>query len=168
LSSPFDASDARSASSAELSLDISRVVSQVLTGESVDTAKKGEELAAKYPDLGMSAAMIEDAIGRAAGMVGMIRDGETPPAAGSAEISSTNGSSAAPDAARMSGVTPAEDGAPGDFLDEDFAALEFGTAAHVNGYGAAGEEAEPPKSEALGGLFVKGPVAALRRAFFRS
>jgi hypothetical protein len=61
-----------------LSLDISRVVSRVVSGEPIDTAENGAALAAKYPDLGMSATLISQAIDRAAGMVGMIRSAPEP------------------------------------------------------------------------------------------
>jgi hypothetical protein len=61
-----------------LSLDISRVVSRVVSGESIDTAENGAALAAKYPDLGMSPALISQAIERAAGMVGMIKSAPAP------------------------------------------------------------------------------------------
>jgi hypothetical protein len=57
-----------------LSLDISQVVSRVVRGEPIDPTEKGAALAAKYPDLGMSAELIGAAITRAAGMVGRIRD----------------------------------------------------------------------------------------------
>jgi hypothetical protein len=62
-----------------LSLDISRLVSRVVRGESIDIAERGAALAAQYPDLGMSGALIGQAIERAAGMVGMIRDAPEPP-----------------------------------------------------------------------------------------
>ena len=61
-----------------LSLDISRVVSRVVSGEPIDTAENGAALAAKYPDLGMSATLISQAIERAAGMVGMIKSAPEP------------------------------------------------------------------------------------------
>jgi hypothetical protein len=61
-----------------LSLDISRVVSRVVSGEPIDTAENGAALAAKYPDLGMSAKLISQAIERAAGMVGMIKSAPEP------------------------------------------------------------------------------------------
>lgn len=62
-----------------LSLEISRLVSRVVSGEEIDTAEKGVALAAKYPGVGMSGEMIGQAIDRAAGMVGMIRSAPTPP-----------------------------------------------------------------------------------------
>ena len=61
-----------------LSLDISRVVSRVVSGEPIDTAENGAALAAKYPDLGMSGTLISQAIDRAAGMVGMIKNAPEP------------------------------------------------------------------------------------------
>ncbi len=62
-----------------LSLDISRLVSRVVRGETIDVAERGAALAKQYPDLGMSGAMIGQAIERAAGMVGMIRNAPIPP-----------------------------------------------------------------------------------------
>jgi hypothetical protein len=61
-----------------LALDISRVVSRLVSGEPIDTAERGAALAAKYPDLGMNAELIGQAIDRAAGMVGMIRSAPAP------------------------------------------------------------------------------------------
>ena len=61
-----------------LALDISRVVSRVVSGEDIDTAERGAALAAKYPDLGMSGELIGEAIARAAGMVGLIRSAPPP------------------------------------------------------------------------------------------
>lgn len=62
-----------------LSLDISRLVSRVVRGEPIDIAERGAALAEQYPDLGMSGALISQAIERAAGMVGMIRSAPEPP-----------------------------------------------------------------------------------------
>ena len=57
-----------------LSLEISQVVSRVVKGEPIDPTEKGAALAAKYPDLGMSAELIGAAITRAAGMVSRNRE----------------------------------------------------------------------------------------------
>jgi hypothetical protein len=62
-----------------LALDISRVVSRVVSGEPIDTAERGAALAAKYPELGMNAELIGQAIDRAANMVGMIKTAPAPP-----------------------------------------------------------------------------------------
>ena len=62
-----------------LALDISRVVSRLVSGEPIDTAERGAALAAKYPDLGMNAELIGQAIDRAANMVGMIKTAPAPP-----------------------------------------------------------------------------------------
>ena len=62
-------------SSTELSLDIAELVSRARGGEPIDTTAKGEELAAKYPDLGMSGELIGKAIARAAGMLGVALEG---------------------------------------------------------------------------------------------
>jgi hypothetical protein len=61
-----------------LALDISRVVSRVVSGEAVDTAERGAALAAKYPEVGLSGQSISEAIARAAGMVGMIKSAPLP------------------------------------------------------------------------------------------
>jgi hypothetical protein len=62
-------------SSAELSLDISQIVSRALGGEPIDVAGQSEALAARHADLGMPAELIAKAIARAAGMVGVALDG---------------------------------------------------------------------------------------------
>ena len=62
-------------SSAELSLEISRIVSRAMGGEPIDVAVHSQELAARFSDLGMSAELIGKAIARAAGMVGIALDG---------------------------------------------------------------------------------------------
>lgn len=63
---------------AALSIEISRLVARVLKGETIDIAATGDELAFRFPDAGMTGAMIAEAIQRAAGMVGMIREGAIP------------------------------------------------------------------------------------------
>jgi hypothetical protein len=67
--------EASSVSRAALSLEISRLVPRLLRGEAIDLAGQGDELAARFPDLGMTGAMIGSAIERAAGMVDLIRNG---------------------------------------------------------------------------------------------
>jgi hypothetical protein len=62
-------------SSVELSRDIAHLISRVRNGEAIDTASQGEELAARYPDLGMSGELIGKAIVRAAGMLGLEMNG---------------------------------------------------------------------------------------------
>jgi hypothetical protein len=167
--------ETRPASSAELSLDISRIVSQVLTGQMVDTAQKGEELAAKYRNLGMSGAMIEDAISRAAGMMGMIRGGDAPVALGErtndpapAVRGDVKASAETPEAAALA--------APADIIDAEFEALSFDPladpATHSNGAVheadaatlSAPQESQPTEPAAS---VAKGAVARLRRALFR-
>jgi len=61
-----------------LSLEISNLVARVVKGEAIDIPETGAGLAAKYPDLGMSGALIGQAIERAVGMVGMIRSTPAP------------------------------------------------------------------------------------------
>ena len=62
-------------SSAELSIEISRIVSRAMCGEPIDVAAHSEELATRFSDLGMSAELIGKAIARAAGMVGVALEG---------------------------------------------------------------------------------------------
>jgi len=73
-----ETAEEQSVSREALSLDISRLVARVVAGEPIDTAERGAALAAKYPDLGMSGALIGQAIDRAVGMVGMIRSAPRP------------------------------------------------------------------------------------------
>lgn len=62
-------------SSAELSIEISHIVTRAMGGEPVDLAGRSEELAARFSELGMSAELIGKAIARAAGMVGIALEG---------------------------------------------------------------------------------------------
>ena len=179
MNSQSEDADARPASSAELSLDISRVVSQVLNGGHVDVARTGEELATRYQNLGMSGAMIEEAISRAAGMVDMIRGADRPaePQTGSAEgngSSPPGGGGARDDAGNAAGRPLPANGAHHDPIDSEFGALIFGavaeTAAPAGGK-AAGLRLPGPASDGdsgnRSGSLAKGAVAVLRRAFFR-
>lgn len=144
-------------SRAVLSIEISRVVSRVLSGETIDTAAQGEELATKYPDLEMSGPMISEAIVRAAGMMGMIRDGIVPvrppvgvrPGEGEA-IVAANGAQASPDPAEERGLDIGGAGAE-----------ERASAAHAISHSAG-------SANGRRGLLARGAVAAIRRAFFRN
>jgi len=91
----------------ELSLEISRLVSRVLAGETIDKTLCGVELSARFPESGMSPKMIAEAIDRAAGMVGLIREG------GIVEVAPT-------------GVAEAAAAETGDLLDEDGLAAAIG------------------------------------------
>lgn len=155
--------ETRPAASAELSLDISRVVSRVMNGEAVDTAATADDLAAKYPMLGMTGAMIEEAISRAAGMVGMIRG--VPIAAEEAPV---------PEASPANGV--ASDALEGAFSTVDFSpAMSAGGDDRVNGdRGNLVDELEMHEGGATpnggfsnpnGSILAKG--ASVFRAFFR-
>jgi hypothetical protein len=68
-------------SSADLSVEIYRLVTRVAGGEPIDVATRSEELATRFAHLGLSAQLIGKAIARAAGMVGVAVDGigEAPP-----------------------------------------------------------------------------------------
>ena len=74
-----------------LSLEIAGVVSRVVRGETIDTAESGAAIAEKYPDIGMSGAQIGQAIERAAGMVGMMRDAPEPIKPALVEVAPGNG-----------------------------------------------------------------------------
>ncbi|MGH6924020.1 MAG: hypothetical protein ACRED5_09795 [Propylenella sp.] len=146
------------ASRAELSLEISRLVSRVVKGEAIDAAASGAELAARFPDAGMSGGMIAEAIVSAAGMMGMIREGgatEERPARrppGNGARASDNGGRPAP-----------SDAAP------DEPAAQTPETAHPGGSGAAPSEdylpaeAAPEARTGIGGFISRG----VRRAFFR-
>jgi hypothetical protein len=147
------------ASRAELSLEISRLVSRVVKGETIDAAASGAELAARFPDAGMSGEMIAKAIDSAAGMVGMIREGSTtgerpsrrPPGEGAPAF--VNG-----------GSLPASDTVP-----DQPVAQATPEAEHTGGNGAApagdgqAAEAAPRARTGIGGLISRG----VRRAFLR-
>src|SRR5262245_60937461 len=78
-------------SSVELSRDIAQLISRARGGEPIDTAGEGEELAARYPDLGMSAELIGKAIVRAAGMLGLEVNGAASPHANDDAAKPANG-----------------------------------------------------------------------------
>jgi hypothetical protein len=65
----------RKLSSADLSVEIYHLVTRAVGGEPIDVATRSEELAARYPHLGLSAPLIGKAIARAAAMVGVALDG---------------------------------------------------------------------------------------------
>lgn len=140
-------------SRAELSLEISRLVSRLLKGEEVDTAACGEELAGRFPDVGMSGEMISEAIVSAAGMVGMIREGDAPAAADAEESDA-----------------PSVD-------DEISAAIDAELDDLVSGQAAEGEDAtngtapEPDAADkpaaGIGTVIGRSAMAAMRRAFSR-
>lgn len=142
---------------AELSLEISRQVSRVVKGEAVDTAACGEELAQRFPQAGMSADMIAEAIVSAAGMVGMIRgDGE-------AQRTDTDVSAA--------GDHLLDEGAVAAAIDAEIGELTAGETtaqADVNGAARAddGGAAETASSRTADG-FGFAAFAAVRRAFLR-
>jgi hypothetical protein len=62
----------------ELALEISRVVARLAGGEPIDVAEESGRLSSKYAEVGMSRDMINEAIMRAAGMVGMIKSAPEP------------------------------------------------------------------------------------------
>lgn len=142
-------------SQADLSLEISRLVSRLLSGEAVDTAACGEELAARFPDVGMSGEMIAEAIVSAAGMVGMIREG---------------GSAAARDTEE--GAPASVDDALAAAIDAELGELVSGEAADgdaaSNGDPAASDDSDAEKpATGIGAFIGRGAMAAVRRAFSR-
>jgi hypothetical protein len=152
-----------------LSLEISQVVSRVVSGEPIDAAARGALLAQKYPDLGMSGEMIGEAIIRAANMVGMIKS--TPmPAAWPDEPAPEPAVVPARDAGDARVAVPLA-AAARSIEDEMAAAVDAEIGSRV-----AGRTTAPSSSEGNGAAKTDmkatpprrfAPVAALRRAFFR-
>jgi hypothetical protein len=154
-----------------LSLDISRVVSRVVSGESIDAAERGAFLAAKYPDLGLSGEMIGEAISRAAGMVGMIKSAPVP-RKWPGESAADSRAAKIVVGAEMNGGPRAGGDAAAEAIDADIASSidsEIGklvaertllASPRADGEPNEDSAAMPPPPRR------RGPVAALRRAFF--
>lgn len=144
-------------SSAELSLDISNLVTRLLAGEAVDVPRAGEDLAAKYPDLGMPGELIAKAIARAASMMGVVLEGWDTATAARSKIPLTV-------AAAEPG--PADDRAP--LMDQPILVHSNPTAVAPDADGVLAFDdpalVEPPPTH--GGKRVGHAVAAVRRAFF--
>jgi hypothetical protein len=151
-----EATRQRSALQAALSVEISRLVERLLKGETFDIAASGDELAFRFPDAGMTGAMIVDAVERAAETVGMIHEGALPD-------------------------TPAADTEASPFDEEIAAAIDSEIGEIVTGQGAdtppsgdsgavpgadGGEEAGGPEGGRRA-FTARGAMAAFRRAFFR-
>lgn len=196
-----------------LALDISRVVSRVVSGEPIDTAERGAALAAKYPDLGMNGEMIDQAIVRAASMVGMIRTAPPPvrmPRAveavvveaapvgdGAAQSGDTRQADqppimtapapiAAPEASAAAPVARIIDDELAAAIDAEIGNLISGRAAEPIASARTNGEEHPPEDASLSDIEDasppphetaeetpresprRGPVAALRRVFFRN
>ena len=176
-----------------LALDISRVVSRVVSGEPIDTAERGAALAAKYPDLGMNGELIDQAIVRAASMVGMIRTAPPPSKpfrevaraavipADSAEVAELERPQPPPAVASPVPMAPVVPPVALSIDDELAAAIdaEIGNLVtdrrQVPPKPAITEEPdleqtwpEPDAQTAIAAQTQKGPLAALRRALFRS
>jgi hypothetical protein len=129
----------RPASQAALSREISGLVSRMVGGETLDTAACGSELAARFPDGGMTGDMIAEAIVRAAGMVGMIRNGAA------------------------TGVGAAEPAAPAPVAEEAYAHIgELAVPAD-----AESEHLSAPQEAGLVAPIARGALAAFRRALQR-
>ena len=164
-------------SSAELALEISRLVARALSGETIDNAASGAALAARFPDSGMSGEMIAQAIERATGMVGMIRDGEGPDAPGGAETADT-GRSSDPGQSTDAALAAALDAELSDLVGVQMAEASSPPSPDASETedkqaGEAEREAERETGSETGGsapvrgrgLFAR--VAAMRRAFLR-
>ena len=186
------ASEVNPVSRAELSLEISRLVPRLLKGETIDLAGKAEELAARFPDLGMTAEMISSAIERTTTMVDQIRKRpeplqatETAPDyADSTLATNGNGAEHANGADYANGVDHADGDVEGMQAIEmpRVAALSeftFGqgvepTAANgMNGHSALMDAELPPAAngamaQPVRGLFASTAMATLRRALFRN
>jgi hypothetical protein len=174
-----------------LALDISRIVSRVVSGEAVDTVERGAALAAKYPEVGMSGESISEAIARAAGMVGMIKSAPPPqrmpplPRAQSVAAAAIAEQAAAPDAGPVAEpevpvvearsappaapVVPSSAQAFDDLLaaaiDAEIGDLVSGRRPPTNG--ATPGHDGPAGAHGEPELARKGPLAALRRALFK-
>jgi hypothetical protein len=180
------ASEVNTVSRAELSLEISRLVPRLLKGESIDLGGKAEELAARFPDLGMTAAMIGSAIERTTTMVDQIRNrpeplqatAAAPDYAGPVEEANGHGadhtnSNGGDHASDIEGMLAIE--MPRAAALSEFTFGEKPEAAAMNGNGnsphanvdeapaANGETAQPARSR-----FASGAITTLRRALFRN
>ena len=152
-------------SSAELALEISRLVSRALSGETIDTALSGAALAARFPEAGMSGEMIAQAIERATGMVGMIRDGKGADAPNAPETAGAEGSDTeqATDAALAAAIDAELSDLVGAPMPE---ASLLPTPDAEESQGEQPSETEGDAAAARGrGLF--GRIAAMRRVFSR-
>ena len=165
---------------AELSIEISRLVSRALNGETIDVTVEGEGLAVKYPGLGMSGQMIADAIASATGMMGMIRSGnglaaDIAAAAGGAGGRNGEAAAAANAADEPQELQPTEEAIAGALT---AGGSSFEAHAEPADAGAGEDEslsgatpaATDPAGGADGGLaaaFSRGAVA-FRRALFRA
>ncbi len=153
----------RPAPQAQLSIEISRLVSRILNGESVDTTLSGADLAIRYPDAGMSGEMIAQAILRAAGMVGLIRDGadaDVPGAtaeAGKRTASADDEALSAAISADLEEIMEASANGAAQVPAKQIA--EAAGASEIAASEIAAREARPGA--------VAGAMAAVRRAFFR-
>jgi hypothetical protein len=167
--------EAQPAERVELSTEIAGLVAQVLRGEAVDTAAKGEELAARYPQVGMSGAMIGEAIVRATGMMSMIRERPQPPerASRSTSINAHQASNGAVvDAAGGNSGSENSNIAIDDGLAAAIDADIGGLVAAAGGKSSDADaiDGSPAAAGTQGGAagaFAKGAVAALRRALFK-
>jgi hypothetical protein len=184
-----ETAEEQSVSREALSLDISRLVSRVVSGEAIDTAEKGAALAAKYPDVGMSGELIGQAIERAAGMVGMIRAAPAAPkpSPGAAATRAAGGLTVAnrQTANGHGGRAPAALPVAAQSIDDELAAaidaeignLVSGQRTAPTAPATTNGERHPPAGDALRastarepahGFFSRGSVAAFRRALFRT
>ena len=167
-------------SRAELSLEISRLVPRLLKGESSDVADKAEELAARFPDFGMTADMIGSAIERATTMVDQIRNRPeplqataTPDYPDPVETANGDGSDHVDgDVEGMQAIGMPRAAALSEFTFEEAsepaATNGNGHSAHANADegplpAATAETTQPPRSR-----FASGAITSLRRALFRN
>ncbi len=146
----------RPAPQAALSVEISRLVSRLLKGEAFDIAASGDDLAFRFPDAGMTGAMIAEAIERATATVGLIRKGAQPQPAAATEPASLIGD-------QLAAAIDAEIG-------ELVAGQEAKAAPASDDEAAAEPDAEEPGKAAdkePRAFTTRGAMAAVRRAFFR-
>jgi len=160
METPVEAREGRSVSRTELSLEISRLVSRVVKGETVDTAASGKELAARFPEARMSAEMIAEAIVSAAGMVGMIRNG------GATEI--PEAAAAAADSAPLSDddeIAVAIDAELSEFPANRAATGTSGGNGAAPAGGGQSADVAGEADKGIGAILARG-AGAVRRAFF--
>jgi hypothetical protein len=150
----------RPAPQAELSIEISRLVSRILSGETIDTTLSGADLAIRYPDAGMSGEMISQAIVRAAGMVGLIRDGAEAAMPGATSDADQGAVSADDEALSAAISAELEEIMAGEADANGAARMPSGQIAEV----AAPREIATKVARPAG---MAGAMAAVRRAFFR-
>lgn len=157
-----------------LSLEISQAVSRVVGGEPIDADEQAVLLALKYPDLGMSAEMISEAITRAANMVGMIKSAPMPVAWPDepvtdelAAVPQTNGGNGDSTPIALPGLAQSIEEDLASAIDSEIGSLLSNRTATEADAETNGQAQAEPAQAAVETPRRLSPVAALRRALFR-